>query len=282
MKKLLLGHSTLIMGILNVTPDSFSDGNLYFNPKKAVLRAAQMIQEGADIIDVGGKSTRPGSESVSIDEEIKRVSPVIKGIRKKFPSSIISIDSYKSEVVRQALLEGANMVNSIGGFSFDPSLALLLGKNDLPVVIYHIKGKPKDMQKGDMVYNDVIGDIKELFENQIAFGISKGLKREQFILDPGIGFGKTVEQNLEIIKRLSEFKSLKLPICIGVSRKSHIGKILQEELGLKDIPAPLERLEGSLAETAIAVLKGAKIIRTHDVLQTEKFLTVLDKFKNEN
>ena len=282
MRKLALGHSTLIMGILNVTPDSFSDGGLFMNSEKAVLRAEQMIKEGADIIDVGGESTRPGSESVSVKEEIKRVAPVIKEVRRKFPNSIISIDSYKTEVVKAAILEGANMVNSIGGFSFDPSLALLLRKNDLPVVIYHIKGKPKDMQKKDPVYNDTIGDIKEFFENQIAFGISKGLKKEQFLIDPGIGFGKTVEQNLEIIKRLSEFKSLRLPIVIGVSRKSHLGKILHSELKFPTLPLPAERLEASLAETAVAVLNGVKMVRTHDILQTKKFLTVLDKFKNEN
>jgi len=278
MNKLILGRSTLIMGILNVTPDSFSDGGLYVDPKKAVARAEQMLREGADIIDVGGESTRPNSESISIKEEIKRVVPVIKRIRKKFSSVIISIDSYKAEVVRAAISEGANMVNSLGGFSFDPSLPLVIGK-DIPILIYHIKGKPKDMQKGEVVYRDVVEDIKEFFEKQIAFGLSEGIKREQFLIDPGIGFGKTVDQNLEIIKRLSKFKSLGLPICIGVSRKSHLGKILQSDLKLASVPLPDERLEASLAETAVAVLNGAKIVRTHDVLQTRNFLTILDKLK---
>lgn len=280
MNRFLLGQPTLIMGILNVTPDSFSDGNLYFNPKKAVLRAAQMIQEGADIIDVGGESTRPGSEFVPEDEELRRVIPVIKGIGKKLGEKIlISIDSYKSGVVQDAIKAGANIVNSLGGFLFDKRLASVVSELKVPIIIYHVKGKPKSMQKGKVVYRDVVQDIKEFFENQIAFGISKGLKREQFLIDPGIGFGKTPKQNLEIIKRLDEFKSLKLPIAIGVSRKSHLGKILQEDLKLPAIPLPTERLEASLAETAIAVLNGAKIVRTHDVLQTKKFLTILDKLK---
>lgn len=283
MNKLLTGSSTLIMGILNITPDSFSDGGLFMNSKKAFLRAGEMIQEGADIIDIGGESTRPGSETVSIKEEIKRVVPVIKEVRRKFPHIFISIDSYKADVVKASVLAGANMVNSLGGFSFDPNLAILLGKNyHLPIVIYHIKKKPKDMQRGEIVYKDIIGDIKNFFENQIALGISKGLKREQLIIDPGIGFGKTVEQNLVIIKRLGEFKSLGMPIAIGVSRKSHLGKILQSELKFTTMPSPSERLEASLAETAVAVLNGVKIVRTHDVLQTKKFLTILNKLKDEN
>ncbi len=279
MNKLLLGKSTLIMGILNVTPDSFSDGGLFIDPQKAVLRAGEMISQGADIIDIGGESTRPGSDFVSVDEEIKRVVPVIKKIRSKFSNIIISIDSYKAGVAMHALLHGANMVNSLGGFSFDPSLASVI-KKDISIIIYHIKGKPKDMQKGEIFYKDVVGDIKDFFEEQIKFGMSKGLRREQFILDPGIGFGKTAEQNLEIIKRLSEFESLKLPLCIGVSRKSHLGLILQKEFRLNVQPSPTERLEASLAETVAAVLNGARIVRTHDVLQTKKFLTVLDKLKS--
>jgi dihydropteroate synthase len=278
MRNIQLGQSTLIMGILNITPDSFSDGGLFVDPRKAISRVAQMLEEGADIIDVGGESTRPNSESISVKEEIKRVVPVIKDIRRKFPNSIISIDSYKKGVVKEAFLEGANMVNSLGGFSSDPTLPLVIEK-DTPILIYHIKGKPKDMQKKDPVYNDVIGDVKKFFEKQISFGMSKGLKREQFIIDPGIGFGKTVEQNLEIIKRLNEFRSLKLPICVGVSRKSHLGTLLKKELKLSIVPEALDRLEGSLAETAVAVINGTKIVRTHDVFQTKKFLTVLDKVK---
>lgn len=280
-KQLVFGRKTLVMGVLNVTPDSFSDGGLYIDPKKAVGRAKEMVLEGADIIDVGGESTRPGSEPVSVDEEIKRVVPVIKEIKNTLPASdavLISIDSYKSEVVRQALLEGANIVNSLGGFLFDEKLADVAKEFNVPVIIYHIKGESKIMQQ-EPVYKDVIKDIMGFFREQIKIGVSKGLKREQFLVDPGIGFGKTVEQNLEIVKRLSEIKSLELPIVIGVSRKSHLGKLLQEELKLDTLPSPTERLEASLAETAIAVLSGANIVRIHDVLQTKKFLALLDRLK---
>lgn len=279
-KGLVFGNKTLVMGILNVTPDSFSDGGLYFGKEKAVRRAEEIIEEGADIIDIGGESTRPGSEKVSLKEELRRVIPIVKQIRKKFGERImISIDTYKSEVARQALDAGVNMVNSLGGFLFDRSLADIVAKFKCPIIIYHIKGKPRTMQKGKISYKDVILDIKEFFEEQIRFGLAKGIERKQFLIDPGIGFGKTLEQNLEIIKRLSEFKSLKLPIAIGVSRKSHLGKILQDELKLSTLPLPTERLEASLAETAIAVFNGASIVRTHDVLETKKFLTVIDRLK---
>lgn len=278
--KLVFSEKTLVMGVLNLTLDSFSDGGLYQNINDALQRAKQMVKEGADIIDVGGESTRPGSEAVSVDEEIKRVAPIIKEIRKILPNVLISIDSYKSEVVKEALLKGANMVNSLGGFLFDKKLAPVVGKANVPIIIYHIKGKPKTMQQKP-VYKDVVKDIMRFFREQIRIGVSKGLKRKQFLIDPGIGFGKTIEQNLEIIKRLKEFKSLKFPIVVGISRKSHLGKVLQDELRLPTLPSPIERLEASLAETAVAVLNGAKIVRTHDVLQTKKFLAVLDKLKNE-
>ena len=280
MLKIHLGLPTLIMGILNVTPDSFSDGGLYLDSQKAVLRAKQMIDDGADIIDVGGESTRPGSEFVSEDNELRRVIPVIKEIRKRLGEKIsLSIDTYKSGVAQDAVKAGANIVNSLGGFSFDKKLASVISEFGVPIIIYHIKGEPRSMQKGEIIYKDVIGDIKEFFEKQIKFGISRGIKREHFLIDPGIGFGKSVSQNLEIVKRLSEFKSLGLPISIGVSRKSHLGLILKNELKLSSVPLPAERLEASLAETAVAVLNGAKIVRTHDVLETKKFLTVLDRFK---
>lgn len=267
------------MGILNVTPDSFSDGGLYFLLDKATIRVEEMIRQGADMIDVGGESTRPGAESISINEELKRVIPVIKKIKEKFPNIPISIDTYKSEVAGEALGSGTNIVNSLGGFIFDKKLADITAKFKCKIVIYHIKGEPRSMQKGELKYKDVVSDIKKFFEKQIAFGISKGIKRDRFIIDPGIGFGKTLEQNLEIVKRLNEFKALSLPIAIGVSRKSHLGKVLQDELKLSTLPSPTQRLEASLAETAIAVLNGASIVRTHDVLETKKFLTVIDRLK---
>ena len=278
-----LGKKTLVMGILNVTPDSFSDGGLYFDDvAKAVARVEQMIEEGADIIDIGGESTRPGSAPISPEEELKRIIPIIGAVRKKLGDKIIlSIDTYRSSVAREALQEGANMINSLGGFIFDNKLADVVAEFDCPIAIYHIKGVPQTMQKGSIVYKDVIDEIVVFFQKEIYFGLSRGMKREQFILDPGIGFGKTLENNLEIIKRLHEFQKLDLPLLISVSRKSHLGKLLQERLGLPKMPDASERLEASLAEIAVAVLNGASIVRTHDVLPTVKFLTVLDALKND-
>ena len=271
---------TKVVGILNVTPDSFSDGGLYFSTKKALKRAEEMLKEGADIIDIGGESTRPGSIPVPINEELKRVLPVVKAIRKKFGKHLpVSIDTYKSEVAEECLEAGANMINSLGGFIFDPKLAEVIAKYKCPVVLYHIKGEPRTMQSGEIKYKDVILDIKKFFKEQVNFGIKKGIKKRNFILDPGIGFGKTVENNLEVIKRFAEFKSFNMPLMIGVSRKSHIGMVLKEELGLKEVPTTTERLEAGLAEVAVALLNGASIIRTHDVLPLKKFLAMMDRLK---
>jgi dihydropteroate synthase len=265
-----------IMGILNTTPDSFSDGGLYLTPEAAIERAGQMLTEGTDIIDIGGESTRPGSEKISAEEEIKRVIPVIKAIKKHYPKAVLSIDSWKHEVAEKAIQNGCTIINSLGGFSKDGNLVNIVVKSDCQIIIYHIKGDPSTMQKGQIMYTDVVREIKDFFTEQITFGISQGIKKQQFILDPGIGFGKTLEHNLEIIKKIGEFKTFSLPIAVGISRKNHLGMILEKDLGLKT--SPLERVEAGLAETAIAVQNGATIIRTHDVLQTKKFLTVFEKF----
>jgi dihydropteroate synthase len=277
------GNKTLVMGILNVTPDSFSDGGLYFDDvAKAVARVEQMIEEGADIIDIGGESTRPGSASISPEEELKRIIPIIGAVSNKLGDKImLSVDTFKSSVAREALQAGAHMINSLGGFTFDNTLADVVAASGCPIVIYHIKGEPRTMQAGAIVYRDVIDEIAVFFQKEIYFGLSRGMIREQFILDPGIGFGKTLEYNLEIIKRLHEFQKLDLPLLIGVSRKSHLGKLLQQRLELPQMPGASERLEASLAETAVAVLKGASIVRTHDVLPTVKFLAVLDAIKTD-
>jgi dihydropteroate synthase len=279
----LLSKKTIVMGILNVTPDSFSDGGLYFDDiAKAVARVEQMIEEGADIIDIGGESTRPGSAPISPEEELKRIIPIIGAVRNKLGDKImLSVDTYKSSVAREVLQAGAEMINSLGGFTFDNTLADIVAATGCPIVIYHIKGEPRTMQAGAIVYRDVIDEIAVFFQKEIYFGLSRGMKREQFILDPGIGFGKTLEHNVELIKRLHEFQKFDLPLLIGVSRKSHLGKLLQQRLGLPQMPGASERLEASLAETAVAVLKGASIVRTHDVLPTVKFLTVLDAIKND-
>jgi dihydropteroate synthase len=270
-------RKTLVMGILNVTPDSFSDGGLYFDDvAKAVARVEQMIEEGADIIDIGGESTRPGSVPISPEEELKRIMPIISAVRKKRGDEImLSIDTCKSSVAREALQEGASMINSLGGFTFDNTLADVVAACDCPIVMYHRKGEPQTMQ-ASIVYKDIIDEIVVFFQKQMYVGLSKGMKREQFILDPGIGFGKTLEENVAVIRRLHEFQKLDVPLLISVSRKGHLGKLLQKRLGLAHMPNASERLEASLAETAVAVLNGASIVRTHDVLATKKFVTVLD------
>lgn len=279
-KILKSGKKTLVMGILNITPDSFFDGNQYFNNvDKAVTRTNKMIEEGADIIDIGGESTRPGSRSVSAQEELDRVLPVLQAIRKRNREIIISIDTYKSKVAETALENGADLVNSLSGFRFDKKLADVVARHMVPIVIYHIRGEPRSMQTGQIKYDNLLKEITDFFKEQMTFGIKRGIKKSSFILDPGIGFGKTVEQNLEIIKNFSRLKKLGRPLLVGVSRKSHLGAILKEELKLNHIPGPDDRLEAGLAETGFAVLAGAKIVRTHDVLPTKKFLAVIDRLR---
>lgn len=268
---------TTIIGILNVTPDSFSDGGKYTSLSKAVRHARHMLHEGADIIDIGGESTRPGSELVTYEEERERVIPVIKTLRKKFGDTItISVDTWKSTIAEEALSEGANIINSLGGFQFDRNLANIVARYHCPIIMYHIKGKPKTMQQEDITYKDVCSEIEKFFESQIKYGRERGVKRDKFVLDPGIGFGKTVDQNIEILKNLTQFKRFCLPIAIGVSLKSHLGMLLKDSLGIDT--KPTERLEASLAETAIAIYNGATVVRTHNVFETKKFITIFDKF----
>ena len=267
----------LIMGILNVTPDSFSDGGRYLAVPAAVSRAKEMAKEGADIIDIGGQSTRPGAVIISEGEEIRRIEPVIRAIRKALPNIGISVDTNRASVASAALLAGADIVNSLGGFSFDPALADVVAKAGCPIVIYHIRGTPETMQKGTIAYKNVTKEINAFFKKEIAFGEKHGVEKGQFVLDPGVGFGKTNEHNLEIIRNFADFLQWGMPLAVGVSRKSHLGSILQEKLGLKKAPVPEERLEAGLAETAIAVQNGAGIARTHDVLATAKFLAVLEE-----
>jgi dihydropteroate synthase len=239
-----------------------------------------MIKEGADIIDIGGESTRPGAHSVPAEDEIKRVVPVIKLIRKKLGKKIIiSIDTNKAAVAETALAAGANMVNSLGGFTFDPKLAKVVAKARCPIAIYHIKGEPRTMQKGVISYKNVTAEIHTFFKKEMAVGKRAGVKKNQFILDPGIGFGKSVEHNLAIVKNFKAFAKWKLPLMIGASRKSHLAMVLQKKLDLQNLPAPEERIEAGLAEAGVAVLGGATIVRTHDVLATKKFLAVLDMLK---
>ncbi len=246
---------TLIMGILNVTPDSFSDGGAYFSPESALSRAEEMIQEGADLIDVGGESTRPGAEPVSPEEEIRRVLPVVQGLVQR--GYIVSVDTTKVEVAELVLKAGAHIINDISGLRFNPDLAKIVAKYRAGLVIMHSRGTPQNMQTLTD-YENLIEEIYEFLAGQVDFALSQGVSPEKIILDPGIGFAKTVEQNLEILRRLPEFKSLGYPILVGPSRKSFIGAVLG---GLP----PSERVEGTSASVALAIAGGARILRVHDV-----------------
>ena len=276
-KKLVLGERTVLMGVLNITPDSFSDGGRYMDVAAAVSRGEEMVNEGADIIDVGGESTRPGSDSVTMAEEITRVIPVVRALREKLGEAVwISVDTNKAAVAEAALTAGADMLNILGGLRSGAGLAEVIKKYQCPFVVYHINGTPKTMQEGIVESADVVAEVKDFFTQEIAECERAGLARALLVLDPGIGFGKTVGQNIEMLERLGEFAEFDCPILIGVSRKSHLGAILKEQLHLAEAPAPLERIEAGLAETSIAVGNGAHIIRTHDVAATKKFLATLD------
>ncbi len=263
---------TCIMGILNVTPDSFSDGGLYFDEKRAIEHAIRLVEEGADIIDIGGESTRPGSEPVPVEEEIRRTIPVIKTLSKEIKIPI-SIDTYKAEVARRALDAGASMVNDISGLRFDPAMPEVVAEYDVPVIIMHIKGRPRDMQLNP-VYEALIPEIIDYLRISIRLALKFGIKEDRIIIDPGIGFGKTFEHNLELLNNLKEFSLLEKPIVIGVSRKAFIGKILG------DIP-PQDRLEGTAAAVAIAIYNGANIIRVHDVKEMVRVARVVDSIMRQ-
>jgi len=264
-----LGERTLLMGVLNVTPDSFSDGGLYFDPDKAIAHGLRMVDEGADVIDVGGESTRPGSKPLALEEELRRIIPVIETLAGKVDVPI-SIDTYKSAVASRAIDAGARIINDISGLHFDPGLAKVAAEHDTPLVLMHIRGTPETMQK-DVHYQSLLSEILESLRESIQKAEALGVDPDQIIIDPGIGFGKTLEHNLLIIKHLSEFRVLGKPILLGTSRKSFIGKMLNAEVD--------QRLEGTLATIAIGILNGAHIIRCHDVLPAKKVIAVVDAIR---
>lgn len=265
-------NHTLVMAILNVTPDSFSDGGKFADPNQAVNRALHMMEEGADMIDIGGESTRPGAEPVSLDEELDRTIPVIEAIRQQ-SDCLISIDTYKSAVAEAALNAGADVVNDISGFTFDSKMAPLVAKKNVPVILMHIKGTPRDMQTNPH-YDDLIEEISQFFKNQVSSAKASGVKSERIILDPGIGFGKRLEDNFEIIRELGQIRAMGYPILLGPSRKSFIGMTL-------DLPVE-ERLEGTLASITAGVMNGARIVRVHDVKETHRSVTITEKIMGLN
>jgi dihydropteroate synthase len=271
--RLTFGTRPLIMGILNVTPDSFSDGGSFFSTQDAITQAEKMVREGADIIDIGGESTRPFSEAVSEEEEIKRVIPVIEVLaqRVKIP---ISIDTTKAAVAKQALNAGASIINDISALRVDPELVEVAAASGVPVILMHMKGTPENMQVSP-TYDDLFGEIYTFLEQAVAIAEEKGIQRSRIIIDPGIGFGKTVRHNLLLLKNVSEFKAMKLPVLIGPSRKAFVRKILKSDHQM-DIDPRLPMVEtGTQAAITIAALGGADIVRVHNVASTLATLKIV-------
>lgn len=258
---LRLDGRPLVMGILNVTPDSFSDGGDYFDREAALDRALQMVEEGADLLDVGGESTRPGAPPVSREEEERRVVPVIEHLAHRVGVPI-SVDTYKAAVARRAVEAGAALVNDVSGLRMDPAMARAVADLGAGLVVMHMRGDPRTMQS-DTRYTDLVGEIFRALEESVDRAVEAGVPRDRVWVDPGIGFGKSAEQNLVLLRRLGEFRSLGCPVLVGASRKSFIGRTL----GIED---PKDRLEGSLAAAVVAVWNGARILRVHDVRATRR------------
>jgi dihydropteroate synthase len=262
-----LGSRTHIMGILNVTPDSFSDGGKYLNVKEAVAHSRIMEREGADFIDVGGQSSRPGSEEITAEEELNRIIPVIEALNNEIKIPI-SVDTYRSQVADAALEKGASIVNDISAFNFDPSMPQAVAAHNATAILMHIKGTPKNMQENPE-YSDLIAEILLYFEKAVWKANVAGI--DQLIIDPGIGFGKTVEHNLKLIKNMFELKKLDCPVMVGVSRKSVIGKITGAEVN--------DRLGGTIALNAAAILNNVNILRVHDVKEAVQTAKIMDMYK---
>ena len=260
------------MGILNVTPDSFSDGGQFTNSQQAADYAIKMINEGADIIDIGGESSRPGAKPVPLDEELKRIKPVIKSIREQ-TDCLISIDTYKASVAEAAIDLGADIINDITSLSYDQSMANLVSTRKAPIILMHMQGSPQNMQLNPS-YNNLINDLIIFFKTKIEIANKAGILDNMIIIDPGIGFGKSVEDNFEIIRELKQIKAMGYPILLGPSRKSFIGEALN--LPVKD------RLEGTMASITVGIINGANIVRVHDVIETKRTVLILEKLLGED
>ena len=261
------GERTYLMGVLNVTPDSFSDGGEFYASTAALAQAQRLVDHGADIIDVGGQSTRPGAAQISLEEELNRVLPVVSALRSVLDVPI-SVDTTRASVAQQAIEAGADMVNDISGGTFDPEMLPVVAELRVPMVLMHIRGTPQTMQKLTD-YEDLVGEIYEFLEQQISAAVAAGIERSHLIIDPGIGFAKTLEQNLELLRQLPRFRYLGLPILVGVSRKSFIGRIL-------DQPDPKSRVWGTAAACCSAIAGSADILRVHDVLELRDVCRVAD------
>jgi dihydropteroate synthase len=252
------------MGVINVTPDSFSDGGLFYDADVAVAHGRRLVEEGAEILDVGGESTRPGSRPVEVDEELRRALPVVEGLAAE--DARISIDTTKASVARAALAAGATIVNDVSAFRFDPELAAVVAESGADCCLMHMLGEPRTMQD-DPRYDDVVSDVKSFLEERLAFAIGEGVEEQRVWLDPGIGFGKTADHNLELLRRLDELVAIGRPVVIGTSRKSFLGRLV----GGRD---ETHRLPGTIATNVIALERGATIFRVHDVAQNADALKV--------
>ena len=271
-RTLLLGERTLVMGVLNVTPDSFSDGGIFLNADAAVARALEMERAGADILDIGGESTRPGSKGVSAKEELQRILPVLEKLRGKIQIPI-SVDTSKSEVAEAAAAAGAEILNDVTALRNDPRIAEVASRRKLPLILMHMRGEPRTMQKGPFA-KDVIRDVLRGLRRAIAFARRAGLAKSQIIIDPGIGFGKNYAQNLELLRRLPELSELGYPLLVGTSRKSFIAHILRTQS--QQASEADDRIWGTAATVAASVLQGAYIVRVHDVAEMVQVARVTD------
>ncbi len=267
-REIVCGQKTLIMGILNATPDSFSDGGKFQALETAVARGLQMAAEGADIIDIGGESTRPGAQPVSAEEEIRRTIPLIAELQKQ-PRCLISIDTRKADVARAAVAAGADIINDVSALA-DPGMAAVAAETGAGLVLMHMLGTPETMQNNPQ-YADVVSDVRNFLEERIAFAVARGVALEQITLDPGIGFGKTDEHNLALLKGIPVLTALGRPVLIGASRKGFIGRMLGGR--------PDERLAGSLAVAGFSILRGAHILRVHDVKESCDAARLVDKLR---
>ncbi|MDK2922520.1 MAG: dihydropteroate synthase [Desulfonauticus sp.] len=261
----------LIVGILNVTPDSFYDGGKYFDPTQALARAGEILSQGGNIIDVGGESTRPFSPRVSLEEEIKRVIPVVQAIKENLPQAVISVDTYKAEVARRALEKGAEIINDVSACTFDPSLLEVVVEYKPGYVLMHSLGRPETMQENPH-YENVVEEIYAFFEEKLNLLVKKGLPEENIVLDPGIGFGKLLEHNLAILANIEKFFSLGRPLYVGLSNKSMWEKLLGLKVG--------ERQIATQVATALLAQKGVYIHRVHEVKETKETLTIVEALKN--
>jgi dihydropteroate synthase len=255
-----------VMGVVNVTPDSFSDGGLYFDPRTAITHGAELHREGAAILDIGGESTRPGAEPVSAEQELRRVLPVIEGLAAAAPAARLSIDSSKAEVARAALAAGAMLVNDVTALRGDPEMAAVVADSGADCCLMHMLGDPRTMQD-DPRYDDVVSEVKAFLEERMAHAVAAGIDEQRILLDPGIGFGKTVEHNLELLRRLEELVALGRPLVIGTSRKSFLGKLTGRS-------TPADRVPGTIATCVVAYERGARIFRVHDVAPVHDALVV--------